>query len=143
MSTTVEPARKKQKRDPSLDADAKLAAELQAQENRLARARTTRGGGSATRVVKKKKAPKKKSEKKVRADDDSDVEGSEDSGPPKRKAGGGFQKPFNLSHHLAELCGETQVCHQSPVMCRKLLLLAMRPLLLFIFLFSNVFPSAS
>ncbi|KEZ46342.1 hypothetical protein SAPIO_CDS0646 [Scedosporium apiospermum] len=119
VSTTVEPARKKQKRDPSLDADAKLAAELQAQENRLARARTTRGGGSATRVVKKKKkAPKKKSEKKVRADDDSDVEGSEDSGPPKRKAGGGFQKPFNLSHHLAELCGETQLSR--PQVVKKL-----------------------
>jgi hypothetical protein len=30
VSVTVQPARKKQKRDPSLDADAKLAAELQA-----------------------------------------------------------------------------------------------------------------
>ena len=26
-----------------------------------------------------------------------------------RKAGGGFQKPFNLSYALAELCGEPQV----------------------------------
>ncbi|PKS06263.1 hypothetical protein jhhlp_007009 [Lomentospora prolificans] len=116
--STVEPVRKKQKRDPSLDADAKLAAELQAQENRLARARQTRGGGSATRVVKKKKAPKKKSDKKVRAEDDSDVDGSDDSGTPKRKAGGGFQKPFNLSSTLADLCGETQLSR--PQVVKKL-----------------------
>lgn len=127
VSTIIEPVRKKQKRDPSLDADAKLAAELQAQENRLARARQTRGGGTATRVVKKKKpAPKKKSDKKVRASDESDVDGSDGSSAPKRKAGGGFQKPFNLSSTLADLCGETQVrftaprCIRCPSLARSL-----------------------
>ena len=106
MST--EPARKKQKRSESLDADAKLAAELQAQENQLARARSTRGGGGG-RVVKKKKAAatRKKSAKRVRGSDESEVSGGE--APAKRK-GGGFQKPFNLSPHLADLVGETQVC---------------------------------
>ncbi|CAI4216078.1 unnamed protein product [Parascedosporium putredinis] len=118
VSTTIEPVRKKQKRDPSLDADAKLAAELQAQENRLARARQTRGGGTATRVVKKKPAPKKKSDKKVRASDESDVDGSDGSSAPKRKAGGGFQKPFNLSSTLADLCGETQLSR--PQVVKKL-----------------------
>jgi upstream activation factor subunit UAF30 len=110
VSLPAQPAKKKQKREEPEDADAKLAAELQAQENSLARGRTTRGSGGTNRVVKKKKAPRKKSEKRVRADDDSDVDGSEDSVPTKRKAAGGFQKPFNLSYPLAELCGEPQVC---------------------------------
>lgn len=98
------PARKKQKREVSTeDEDAKLAAELQAQENNLARTRATRGGNTAT---KKRKAPRKKSAKKVQ--DDSGAEGS-DGEAPKRKAGGGFQKPFTLSYPLAQLVGEPQV----------------------------------
>ncbi|TQN71547.1 Upstream activation factor subunit spp27 [Colletotrichum shisoi] len=106
IEVSVAPVRKRQKReDSSEDADAKLAAELQAQENRMARGRTTRGGnGAPSKATKKKKAPRKKSDKKV---DDSDVE--EGAEPPKRKAGGGFQKPFNLSEPLAELLGEPQV----------------------------------
>lgn len=59
-------------------------------------------------MAKKKKAPRKKSAKKVGDDDDSEVDASADSAK-KRKAGGGFQKPFNLSPTLSELCGETQV----------------------------------
>ena len=106
VSTSFEPARKKQKRSESLDADAKLAAELQAQENQLARARSTRGGGGG-KVVKKKKATRKKSAKRVRGSDESGVESEEGEG--KKKRGGGFQKPFNLSPNLAELVGETQV----------------------------------
>ena len=114
-SASPEPAKKKAKRStPSEDADARLAAALQAQENSLARGRSTRGGGDRTKVVKKKKAPRKKSAKKVGEDDDSDVDGSADSAP-KRKAGGGFQKPFNLSATLSELCGETQVSDDSVV----------------------------
>lgn len=106
-SASPEPAKKKVKQaSPSEDADARLAAQLQAQENSLARGRTTRGGD---RAVKKRKAPRKKSAKKVRDDDDSDVNGSTDSGVKKRKAGGGFQKPFNLSSTLSDICGETQV----------------------------------
>lgn len=98
------PARKKQKREVSTeDEDAKLAAQLQAQENNLARTRATRGGTTAT---KKRKAPRKKSAKKVQ--DGSDAEGS-DEAAPKRKAGGGFQKPFTLSYPLAQIVGEPQV----------------------------------
>ncbi|KAG5930605.1 hypothetical protein E4U53_002198 [Claviceps sorghi] len=107
-SATPEPAKKKVKRSsPSEDADARLAAQLQAQENSLARGRTTRGGGD--RAIKKRKAPRKKSAKKVRTDDESEVDGSADAGVKKRKAGGGFQKPFNLSATLSDLCGETQL----------------------------------
>lgn len=103
------PAKKKLKRESSTeDADAKLAAQLQAQENILARGRTTRGGGN-TKVSKKAKPPaKKKSAKRVRDDDSEAGSGDEQKGS-KRKAGGGFQKPFNLSYPLAELCGESQV----------------------------------
>jgi upstream activation factor subunit UAF30 len=108
-SASPEPAKKKAKRSSSIeDADARLAAQLQAQENRLARSRTTRGGGDKARMAKKKKAPRKKSAKKVGGDDDSEVDASGDS-VKKRKAGGGFQKPFNLSETLSALCGETQV----------------------------------
>ena len=102
-----QPAKKKQRRErPAEDADAKLAAQLQAQENQ--RGRTTRGSsGGSNRVVKKKKAPRKKSDKKVKGEDDSDIDSSEAA--PKRKPGGGFQKPLNLSFALAEVCGDTQV----------------------------------
>ncbi|CAG9952450.1 unnamed protein product [Clonostachys rosea f. rosea IK726] len=106
-SASPEPARKKVKRSSSAeDADARLAAQLQAQENSLARSRSTRGGGTDKKAVKKKKAPRKKSAKKVKSEDDSDVEGGE---PKKKRSGGGFQKPFNLSPALSELTGETQL----------------------------------
>ena len=108
LSASPEPVKKRAKRSElPVDADAKLAAQLQAQENQLARGRKTRGGND--RKAKKPKAPRKKSAKKVRAEDDSDVDASDASGPPKRKAGGGFQKPFNLSETLSVLVGETQV----------------------------------
>ncbi|KAJ9157550.1 Swib mdm2 protein [Pleurostoma richardsiae] len=112
-----EPAKKRKRYSSDLeDADARLAAELQAQENRMARGRSTRGGGVAK---PKKKVSKKKSDKKVRAGDDSDVDASEDSGTPKkRKAGGGFQKEFNLSYPLAELVGTSQLSR--PQVVKKL-----------------------
>ncbi|KAM0470597.1 hypothetical protein ACHAPX_009860 [Trichoderma viride] len=117
-SASPEPAKKKAKRSSSIeDADARLAAQLQAQENRLARSRTTRGGGDKARMAKKKKAPRKKSAKKVGGDDDSEVDASGDS-VKKRKAGGGFQKPFNLSETLSALCGETQLSR--PQVVKKL-----------------------
>lgn len=88
------------------DEDARLARELQAQENQLARGRQTRGGHSAP---KPKSKPKKKSSAKVKSGDDSDVD-TEDSGTTKkRKAGGGFQKEFNLSYSLAGLVGAERV----------------------------------
>lgn len=105
------PPAKKVKRVKTIqDQDARLAAQLQAEENSLARHRTTRGGGP-TKVTKPKPKTtkkKKKSTSKVKAEDDSDLDGSEEA-TPKRKATGGFQKPFNLSYALAELCGEQQL----------------------------------
>ncbi|RDA86318.1 hypothetical protein CP532_5693, partial [Ophiocordyceps camponoti-leonardi (nom. inval.)] len=118
-SASPEPAKKKAKRSASSeDADARLAAQLQAQENSLARVRSTRGGGDRAKMTKKRKAPKKKSSKKVGDDDDSDVDGSGDSAVPKRKAGGGFQKPFTLSPMLSDICGETQLSR--PQVVKKL-----------------------
>ncbi|KAI2613478.1 SWIB-domain-containing protein [Hypoxylon fragiforme] len=121
IKVSVAPPKKKQRKDKGEDvedADAKLAALLQAQENQ--RTRATRGGGKPKAPVKKKKkaTPRKKSDKKVGPDDDSDVEGSEGSGSRRRKAIGGFQKPFNLSYPLAELCGEAQLSR--PQVVKKL-----------------------
>ncbi|KAI0021711.1 hypothetical protein F4780DRAFT_277025 [Xylariomycetidae sp. FL0641] len=119
IKVSVQPPKKKPRKEKSTDAedaDAKLAARLQAEENQ--RTRATRGGGSKPAPKKKKAAPRKKSEKRVRPEDDSDIEGSEASSPKKRKAGGGFQKPFNLSNPLAELCGEPQLSR--PQVVKKL-----------------------
>ncbi|KAI0891052.1 hypothetical protein F4806DRAFT_489650 [Annulohypoxylon nitens] len=121
IKVSVQPPKKKQRKEKSEDtedADAKLAALLQAQENQ--RTRATRGGGKPKAPAKKKKksTPRKKSDKKVGAEDDSDVEGSEESNNKPRKAGGGFQKPFNLSYPLAELCGEPQLSR--PQVVKKL-----------------------
>ncbi|KAK4445060.1 upstream activation factor subunit spp27 [Podospora aff. communis PSN243] len=123
IEVSLQPAKKKQKRESSSeDADARLAAELQAQENRLSRGPRTRGGatGKAAKPAKAKaKKPKKKSEKRARSDDESDAGGDSDaSGKPKRKAGGGFQKPFNLSYPLQEVCGEAQLSR--PQVVKKL-----------------------
>lgn len=88
--------------------DARLARELQAQENQLARGRQTRGGHSKPKAKPAKKK-KQKSSAKIKAGDDSDLD-TEDSGTPKkRKAGGGFMKEFNLSYALQELVGEERV----------------------------------
>ncbi|KAI1120851.1 DEK C terminal domain-containing protein [Nemania abortiva] len=120
IKVSTQPPKKKQRKEPSADtedADAKLAALLQAEENQ--RTRTTRGGGAKAAPKKKKKpAPKKKSDKRVRPEDDSDVDEGEEPSPKKRKAGGGFQKPFNLSYPLAELCGEPQLSR--PQVVKKL-----------------------
>jgi hypothetical protein len=67
------PPKKKRKSQPGPDADAKLAALLQAQEN--SRSRPSRSGAvKKTAVSRKKKSPKKKSASKVKAADDSDME---------------------------------------------------------------------
>ncbi|KAK4229258.1 hypothetical protein QBC38DRAFT_119923 [Podospora fimiseda] len=119
IEVAIEPARKKVKRESSSeDADARLAAELQAQENRLSRGRVTRGAATSKPKSKasKPKPAKKKSNKRVRSDDDSDAGDAEEK--PKRKAGGGFQKPFNLSPALSELCYETQLSR--PQVVKKL-----------------------
>ncbi|KAI1273421.1 DEK C terminal domain-containing protein [Xylaria sp. FL0933] len=119
IKVSTQPPKKKPRKEQSTDtedADAKLAALLQAQENQ--RTRTTRGGGAKAAPKKKKAAPKKKSDKRIRPEDDSDVDGSDEHSPKKRKAGGGFQKPFNLSYPLAELCGEPQLSR--PQVVKKL-----------------------
>ncbi|KAI0964840.1 DEK C terminal domain-containing protein [Xylaria arbuscula] len=119
IKVSTQPPKKKPRKEQSTDtedADAKLAAMLQAQENQ--RTRTTRGGGAKAAPKKKKAAPKKKSDKRIRPEDDSDVDGSDAPSPKKRKAGGGFQKPFNLSYPLAELCGEPQLSR--PQVVKKL-----------------------
>ncbi|KAK7733682.1 hypothetical protein SLS53_008149 [Cytospora paraplurivora] len=97
------------------DEDARLARELQAQENRLARGRQTRGGNS---TPKAKPKTKKKSSAKVKTGDDSDVD-TEDSGTAKkRKAGGGFRKEFNLSFALQEVVGAERLSR--PQVVKKL-----------------------
>ncbi|KAI0430042.1 hypothetical protein F5Y09DRAFT_331339 [Xylaria sp. FL1042] len=119
IKVSTQPPKKKPRKEQSTDtedADAKLAALLQAEENQ--RTRTTRGGGAKAAPKKKKQAPKKKSDKRIRPEDDSDVDGSDEHSPKKRKAGGGFQKPFNLSYPLAELCGEPQLSR--PQVVKKL-----------------------
>lgn len=119
IQVSTAPANTK-KRSSSMveDEDARLARELQAQENQLARGRQTRGGHSAPKPKKTKKT-KSKSSAKVKAGDDSDVD-TEDSGVvKKRKAGGGFQKEFNLSYPLADLLGCDKVCNcpSMPLVC--------------------------
>ncbi|KAL1889633.1 hypothetical protein Sste5346_008751 [Sporothrix stenoceras] len=119
------PAKKHKRSSSSLeDADARLAAKLQAQENRLARARTTRGGSTS----KPRKVPSSKSSKakpsKVKAKSSAKIEDSDDEGggdgavAPKKKASGGFQKPFNLSYQLGELVGVPQLSR--PQVVKKL-----------------------
>lgn len=103
------PPPKKPKREKSTeDADARFAAELQAQEDRLAQGRSTRGGGAGKPAKKAKAAARKrKTEKRV---DGSDNSGDAEDGTKKRrKAGGGLNKPFNLSVEMQELTGEAQV----------------------------------
>ncbi|KAK6063285.1 swib mdm2 domain protein [Seiridium cupressi] len=117
IQVSAQPPKKKQRKSEGTeDADAKLAAMLQAQENRLGRA--TRGGGSKSKPAKKKATPRKKSSNKVRLEDDSDLSDSDASGPKRRKAGGGFQKPFNLSTPLADVCGEATLSR--PQVVKKL-----------------------
>jgi len=96
----------KKKRKPEADADAVLAAKLQAEEN--LRARPTRGGNTRKAApAKKKKSPSKskaKTSKKVKAEDDSDID---DSGSEEKKVNRntGFHKPLALSPALSELLG--------------------------------------
>ncbi|CAK7275302.1 hypothetical protein SEPCBS119000_006624 [Sporothrix epigloea] len=109
------PAKKKLKRasSPIEDADAQLAAKLQAQENRLARARTTRGGNTVKAKIPRAKSTTKKTAAKI---DSSDVDG--DGDVPKKKASGGFQKPFSLSYQLGDLLGVQQLSR--PQVVKKL-----------------------
>lgn len=107
-SEDAPPPKKKRKQVATGETDdAKLAAMLQAQENRGVRA--TRGGASNKKVVKKVKKPRKKSEKKIAKDEDSDVEVGSDGEVKEKPKKGGFHKQYNLSAPLADLVGETTV----------------------------------
>ncbi|KAG4440358.1 hypothetical protein IFR05_004151 [Cadophora sp. M221] len=99
------PPKKKVKKEKAAVDDAKLAAMLQAQENRTGRA--TRGAGNK-KVVKTKRTPKKprKSASKVKAADDSDVELGSDGEVKEKPKKGGFHKQYHLSAPLADLVGE-------------------------------------
>ncbi|KAL2072783.1 hypothetical protein VTL71DRAFT_12126 [Oculimacula yallundae] len=99
------PPKKKVKKEKGAVDDAKLAAMLQAQENRTGRA--TRGAGTK-KAVKTKRTPKKprKSASKVKATDDSDVELGSDGEVKEKPKKGGFHKQYHLSAPLADLVGE-------------------------------------
>lgn len=92
------------------DEDARLARELQAQENQMARGRQTRGGSGKPKARAKAVKKTKKSSAKVKAGDDSGVDTDGSGTPKKRKAGGGFMKEFNLSDELQQLVGAARVC---------------------------------
>ncbi|KEF52069.1 uncharacterized protein A1O9_12059 [Exophiala aquamarina CBS 119918] len=105
LSDVVDTVPPKKKRKASVDADAALAAKLQAEEERLAR--PTRGG--ASRKVAPVKKRKKAKKPRVTGSDDSDLdEGGNRSEKPRRNTG--FHKPLNLSPALSNLFdGETQL----------------------------------
>ena len=73
------------KRKADVDADAMMAARLQAEEN--ARARPTRGGTTRKAASVKKRTPKKKTSTKVKAEDDSDLDDSDVENKPQRNTG--------------------------------------------------------
>lgn len=86
------PPKKKQKRQKLIEEDdAAFAARLQAEENQLSRARSTRGGGAKRKAVAKKdKSAKKKakSAKKVNSDDDSDLDSATGEKKEVKRTGG-------------------------------------------------------
>ncbi|CAL3963018.1 unnamed protein product, partial [Diplocarpon coronariae] len=70
-SGDASPPKKKRKQNKEAD-DAKLAAILQAQENRGTRATRGGAGNKVAKKISKAKKPRKKSEKKVKEEDDSE-----------------------------------------------------------------------
>jgi upstream activation factor subunit UAF30 len=104
----VKPPKKKQRK--VVDADAELAAKLQAQEN--SRARPTRNGANKKAPVVKKKRTTKKSASKIKATDDSDIEVGSDGQEKPVVRKGGFHKEYYLSEPLKDLVGgTTQASH--------------------------------
>jgi len=94
LSDVVDKAPLKKKRKASVDADAALAAKLQAEEERLAR--PTRGG------VNRKAAPVKKKKKKVKkarvtGSDDSDLDEDGDKPEKPRKNTGFHVSQFRVA----------------------------------------------
>lgn len=81
------------KRKADVDADAMMAARLQAEEN--ARARPTRGGTTRKAAPVKKRTPKKKTSTRVKAEDDSDLDDSDVEDKPQRNTG------FHVRMHVS------------------------------------------
>lgn len=109
-----QPKKKRVKREASTDDhDAKLAAMLQAEENRSSRStRATRGSAKGTSKPVKK-AEKKTRKKKV-IEPEYDSEGNEIV----KKKNGAFNKEWALSGPLSILVGgATQVCSTLPFLC--------------------------
>lgn len=109
-----QPKKKRVKREASTDDhDAKLAAMLQAEENRSGRnTRATRGSAKGTSKPVKK-AEKKTRKKKV-VEPEYDSEGNEIV----KKKNGAFNKEWALSEPLSILVGgATQVCSTLPILC--------------------------
>ncbi|PBP19142.1 serine/threonine-protein kinase [Diplocarpon rosae] len=104
-SGDASPPKKKRKQNKETD-DAKLAAMLQAQENRGTRATRGGAGNKVTKKTAKAKKPRKKSEKKVKEEDDSEVEVGSDGEVKEKPKKGGFHKLYHLSLPLADLVGE-------------------------------------
>ncbi|KAK2628250.1 hypothetical protein QTJ16_002896 [Diplocarpon rosae] len=104
-SGDASPPKKKRKQNKETD-DAKLAAILQAQENRGTRATRGGTGNKVTKKTAKVKKPRKKSEKKVKEEDDSEVEVGSDGEVKEKPKKGGFHKLYHLSLPLADLVGE-------------------------------------
>lgn len=96
---------KKKRKEPSVDADAALAARLQAEEDK--RVRPTRGGsGRKAAPVKKKTPKKKKTATRVRGSDESDVEDSQTEKKPKN-TGFNVSIPSNTVHSPRNALTET------------------------------------
>ena len=85
ISEIVEEPSKKKRKEENLDADAEMAARLQAEEN--ARVRSTRGARTRKSAPAKKRAIKKKTSRKVKGSDDSDIESSDVTDKPERNTG--------------------------------------------------------
>lgn len=105
---SASPVNRKKRKSSSLDADAKLAAELHAQLN----------GGRASRSTRKKSSKpvargkrSKKSKDTVYSSDD-DAAGKPEKKKRKANPNSAFNKPLMLSEALANLVGEQQVLLQ-------------------------------
>jgi upstream activation factor subunit UAF30 len=87
---------KKKRKEPTVDADAVLAARLQAEEDK--RVRPTRGGSSRKTASVKKKTPKKKTAARIRGSDESD---GEESAMEKKPKNTGFNVIFHPTLFIA------------------------------------------
>ena len=130
--------------EPSVDADAKFAARLQALEDLQSRSRSTRHGGTAaTRAVardsaaaarKTKKAAARKKKSAVTVGVGEDDGSANEEGMPKKKraggggsgagSGGGFNKPYRLSDELSFVCGGEEQVSIDMYMCEVVCVLA-------------------